>query len=189
MRPFEELYAFTNDASMTLVINNNSKPLMNSLYNIIYNKYTSPKCKVAITRKLMLKISKINNKLIRHESDLSKIQFSSTKNNGKVRSDFNDLKLILSDNNSKMLFKFDITAYKICYNELDDLKEYLRKLISQYDVFDLIILIDKNDIKILKYERNNFSLNNYINDNVFNMDRLLRSVKLRKIKLRNEKES
>jgi hypothetical protein len=139
----------------------------------------------------MLKISKINNKLIRHESDLSKIQFSSTKNNGKMKSDFNDLKLILFGVNSKILFKFDITAYKLYFEELDDLKENLQRLIPQYEVFNLIVLIDKNDIKILKYNRIDYSLNNFISsdNNVFNMDRLLRSVKLRKIQLRNEKES
>ncbi len=67
MQNLDKIYEYVKASTMILIINNNSKSLLDSLFNIIYNKYDLSKCKVESTRKLMLKLLTIKNKLIRHE--------------------------------------------------------------------------------------------------------------------------
>jgi len=191
MRTLDELYEYVNDSTMILVINNNSKSLLDSLYTSIYNKYSLSKCKCNTRGHLMRKFSTIKSKLIKVDFDLKYVQFSSSTANSKTIDDFDNLKLYLIENNSKILFKIDLSSYT-------DLFEILRfqqyKLIPQYMIFDLIILIDKKDIKILKYETENKSFNMFSNygnkeNMIFNIDRLIRKVKLSKIKKLYNEES
>lgn len=186
MENLDKLQEYINASTMTLIINNNSKSLLDALFNVIYNKYNSSKCKIITTKRLMLKLATIKNKLIRHDLDLSRLQFSSTRNSNVVRNDFNDLKIFLIENNSKFLLKFDIREYKINEEPLNTLEYFLHKMIPQYDTFNLIVLICKKDIKILRFQTENsaFSmLSPYGNKegHIFDITTLIRSTKLKKI--------
>lgn len=187
MENLDNIHKYINDSTMILVINNNSKSLLESLFNLLYNKYSSTKLKCTTTKGLMSKLSKIKNKLIRHETDLSKIQFSSSKNNSKLREDFGNLSLFLTENNSKILLKFDISSYVFDYEDTFRPYDLLRKIVPQYNLFNLVILIDKNDVKILQYITENESFNmfdQYGNKekHKFDITTLIRSTKLKKIR-------
>lgn len=187
MQNLDNIYEYIKASTMTLVINNNSKSLLDALFNILYNKYNLPKCRITTTKGLMLKLATIKNKLIRHETDLSKIQFSSTKNSNRVRADFNELLLYLIENNSKILFKFDIYDYKLNEESINNFEYSLHSMIPQYDSFNLIILIGKKNIEILRFHSNSsyFSMSNIYGNKenyIFDMTTLLRSTKLKKIK-------
>lgn len=196
MRTLDELYQYVNDSTMILVINNNSKSLLDAIFNRLYNKYVAPKCKCTTSKGLMLKLSKIKNKLIRHEFDLKKIQFSSSNTNSKIRNSFNDLQLFLMENNSKILLKLDISSYKYDSDDKFDIRteRFLYGVIPQYDIFNLIIFIDKKNIKIIKYQTdkkhfNMFNSYGFKEKYIFNIDSLIRNTKLKKIKLLSNKES
>lgn len=191
MKNLDEIYEYVNDVTTILVINNNSKLLLDSLYNSIYNKYSASKCKCNTRNHLMRKFSVIKSKLIRVDFDLKNAQFSSSTANSKTTEDFKLLKSYLIENNSKILFKNDLSSYS---DILTTLKFQAYRLIPQYSIFDLIILIDKQDIKILKYESENKSFNMFSNygnkeNMIFNIDSLIRKVKLSKIKKFYNEES
>lgn len=193
MKNLDEIHDFIKESAMILIINNNSKSLLDYFFDFIYKKYTLPKCKIDSSKGLMLRLSKIKNKLIRLDFDLKKIQFSSSNTASVIRANFNDMQIFLSENNSKILLKIDISTYKF-YTEITNrnLEYTLHNIIPQYDVFDFILLIDKNDIKILKCTRHHSSciFNSYgiEEDKIYSIDKLLRSVKLRKIQMKTGKE-
>jgi hypothetical protein len=184
MQNLDKIYEYVKASTMILIINNNSKSLLDSLFNIIYNKYDLSKCKVESTRKLMLKLSTIKNKLIRHESDLSRIQFGSSRNSDLVTHKFSELKTYLIENNSKLLLKYDIHDYKLDEELKSNFDYNLHRLIPQYNHFNLIILIGKNDIKIIRLDVNDYSfIYLYRNEDItFNLTPLIRNTKLKKLK-------
>lgn len=195
MKNLDEIYEYVNDVTTILVINNTSKLLLDSLYNSIYNKYSASKCKCNTRNHLMRKFSVIKSKLIRVDFDLKNAQFSSSTANSKTTEDFKLLKSYLIENNSKILFKTDLSYLGETHTKiLEILKFQAFRLIPQYRIFDLVILIDQKDVLILNYQTDSKSyslFNNYGNkENMcFNIDSLVRKVKLSKIGKMYNKES
>lgn len=191
MENLDKIHEIIKDATMILIINNNSKSLLDHVFNLIYNKYSSFKVKCNTRSHLIQKFSTIKEKLIRVEFDIKNIQFSSSTAHSKISEDFKNLKLFLMENKSKILFKSDLSSYNI--DIFDTLKYSAYRLIPQYNIFDLVILIDKKDIKIIKLE-NEFKYFNifspYGNEEkyIFDITTLLRSTKLKKIQKRIENE-
>jgi hypothetical protein len=164
-------YIMHKDISMILVVNNNSKMLMNALCNSIYNKYTLHKSIITSNKGLKNKLGKQIEKLLRVDIDLNKIQFGSSTNRNRIYTDFSELKLNVIENCSKLLFKTDISLHKEYMNFSDPWYRFPLEY-----VFDLIILIDTEDIKIVK------RLNH--KSEIFNLEPLTRSVKLKQIQNR-----
>jgi hypothetical protein len=172
-----DIQEYVDKSTMILIINNNAKSLLNSLVNSIYNKCALIKYEYNKTKGLIEKVQKHKEKIIKIDLDLNKIQFTSSNNPKKLNSEFIILKSIILGNKSKILFKTDLSTYK----EYVDFKN-LRNYIIAYDTFDLIILIDKTDIKIL--ESINYS-RRYLE--TFSIEQLIRKVKLKQIQDRLKK--
>jgi hypothetical protein len=179
MKSLDEIYEYINsdnNLAMILIISNNkSKSLLNYLFNTIYKKCTLQKIEYDKCKGLIKRVEKHLKKIIKINLELTKIRFSSSNNPAKLYTDFVLLKSIVFDNMSKILFKTNLTSYK----NYVDLKN-LRESIIAYDIFDLIIFIDKDDIKVLKSRKRNL-------DGVFLMEQLLRKVKLKQIQDRLKK--
>lgn len=189
MNNLDKIHEYVKESTMILIINNNSKSLLDALFNSIYNKYNSKKIRIDSGKKLFFKLMNLKDKLIRIEYDLSKIQFTSSNNNNRLDSEFFLLKTYLSDNNSKLLIKTNLSNYK----EITDVTKFFYNQ-RKYNIFDLVILIDKNSIKILKNENDpcNVYKFNKEENGVFNLEPLLRHTKLTQIQNRlkiYEKES
>lgn len=180
MKNLDEIYEYINNENFKtiLIINNNSKILFNTFYESIYDKYLSSKMICKSGKGLMKKLSIIRNKFIRIDLSLNKIQFSSSTNQKRFDEDFETLKLYIIDNNLKIMFK---TNDSISIDNLSYIQKWNFQI--KYDKFDMIILLDKNDIKILKDKYWNIRNNNTINDhNVYSFLKLSRRVKLKQLK-------
>ena len=117
----------------------------------------------------MKKISIIKQKFVRIDLDLSKIQLSSSNSRERVQNDFKTLKDYLIENNSKIIFKNNTKL------KFDIISKSIYSYIPLYYIFDLVIFIDKKEIKITK--------NDYNHDNcIINIDSLIRKIKLKKLK-------
>jgi len=182
MQNTDKIYEHIKDSTTILIINNNSKLLLESLCDSISRRSTLQIIDFESRKGLMKKLTSIKNKFIKINYDLDLIQFRSSKNPSGLRSDFITVKVCVGDNNSKILFKTDAKLYnKHNYN-------YWSDLLPQYEAFDAIIYLDKKEAKILRsggFSRVRFDVENYI----FNIDSLIRSTKLRQIKLNSKKES
>jgi len=178
MKNLDEIYEYVDESSMILIINNNAKSLMNYLFDNIYKKSTLQKYKFEKCKGIIGKITKLKEKVIKIDIDLNKVQFSSSNNNRKKLSEFIILNSIISENKSKILFKTDLSSYK----EYVDFKN-ITQTIPSYSAFDLIILIDKEHLKIIRYQSNGLGLG----DMILNIDQLLRRVKLKQIQDRLKK--
>ena len=178
MESINDIHEYIDKSTMILVINNNAKSLLNYLVNSIYNKCTLPKYEYTKTKGLIERVQKQKEKIIRIDLDLNKIRFTSSNNPKKLNSEFVILQSIIVENKSKILFKTDLSTYK----EYIDPKNIERSIVA-YDIFDLIILIDKEDIKMLQrpiYE----SQRDYRPEKErkkYPLDILLRRVKLKQI--------
>ena len=178
MKSLDEIYEYVNTdnkLAMILIINNNSKSLLNYLCNTIYKKCTLQKVEYDKSKGLIRKVEKHQEKIIKVDLELNKIRFSSSNNPNKLHSDFAILKSIVFGNMSKVIFKTDLSSYK----EYFDIKD-LRSYIIAYSVFDLVILIDKKNIKIFKSNGTDYSMRT-VDKVTFSMDQLLRKVKLQQI--------
>lgn len=181
IQDLDKIYEFIyrDNLKLILIINNNSKLVLNYLYNSIYNKYPLSKVKCSSGKGLMKKLSSIKNKLIRIDLTLNKVQLSSS--TIQTDSNFNTLKTYIAENNSKILFKFDYNFdFNLSYHEMN-------QFMCKYDMFDLIILLDKNDIKILKWSywnirKNNNNIYSVSDTYVFSILKLVRNVKLKQLK-------
>ena len=143
MKNLDEIYEYVNDVTTILVINNTSKLLLDSLYNSIYNKYSASKCKCNTRNHLMRKFSVIKSKLIRVDFDLKNAQFSSSTANSKTTEDFKLLKSYLIENNSKILFKTDLSYLGETHTKiLEILKE--EQVIKTLYTPKINLLVDKN---------------------------------------------
>ena len=158
-------------STMILVINNNSKLLFDTLLDSIYKKYNPPKIKISSRKKLLFKLSRIKNKMILLDFDLKKIQFSSSSNDSqKIRGNFLELKDFLTVNGSKLLVKTDVVFYK---EKIDFNTFYLSN--SIFYLFDLIIFIDKEKLKVIKRD---FGVNR---SEELKLEQLIRKSKLKKL--------
>jgi hypothetical protein len=137
-----------------------SKIMLDNVYKYIYNKYTGDKC-VCKPKGFLKKIKILKDKLIRIDTSLDKIQFSSSNNNFRLEQDFESVRLNSCDNNCKMIFKH----YNNNINRI-----YLYRA-------DLIISVNENDCSILK---NRHSDEHDVN---FNINFLRRKSKLQKLNL------
>lgn len=184
MGNIDKIYEYVEESTMILIINNNSKLLLDTLVNFIYNKSSLKKYEYTKTKGLLEKVQKQKEKIIRIDLDLNKIRFTSSNNPKKLNSEFVILQSIIVENKSKILFKTDLSTYK----EYVDPKNIEQSIVA-YDVFDLIILIDKTDIKMLQrpiYE----SYRDYRPEKErkkYSIEQLLRRVKLRQIQDRLKK--
>ena len=175
MNDINKLQEYIKDSSMILVINNNSKLLMNTLFDSIYKKYSLSKTQFDSRRRLISKLSRIKNKLIKLNFDLTKIQFTSSSNNKiQLRTDFLTLKTNIQENKSKLLLKTNLAFYDknpSFHLAVEDWNS------PYYRIFDLIIFIDKDNIKIVdKYRTTKATLE---------IDQLIRKTKLKKLNLKS----
>lgn len=170
MRNLDEIYEYINQSRMTLVINNNKKDLLNSFCRKIYNQYKGSKSKISTNKGLFKKLSTTTNKFM----DINKIQLSSSKS--EIFYELLSLKKYAIENSSNFLFKYnrqeDITFAEIWNKRFYFYKD--PKLVYYDKIFDLIILIDKKHIEILKGELYN---------NSFDITKLVRRTKLKKLEL------
>ena len=163
MRNLEEIHNYVEVSTLILVINNNSRSLLDSFYNLIYKKYPYKKSAVKSSKGLMKKISMTKDKLIKIDIDFKKLQFSSSNTSSKLWEDFLTIKACVIDNKSKILFKAN--------------QNY--KNIEQFSIiFDLIIMINKTSIKLVRTPDRYW---NYGDDNLFSIDKLTRSTKLKQL--------
>ena len=177
----EKIYKYVNsdkNSTMILIINNNSKSLLNYLCDTIYKKCTLQKIEYDKCKGLIKRVEKHQEKIIKIDLELNKIRFTSSNNPNKLYSDFVILRSIAFDNMSKLLFKTDLSSYK----EYVDIKN-LRQNIIAYDHFDLVVLIDKDDIKVLKRKGVGYARKD-LDKGTFPIDQLLRKVKLKQIQER-----
>ena len=181
MMELGKIHEFVNESSMILIINNNSKSLMDYLFNSIYKKCTLQKYKFEKCKGIIGKIEKLKDKIIKIDIELNKVQFSSSNNYRKRITEFLTLKSIIHENKSKILFKTDLSSYK----EFVDLK-YIYRSIPSYDAFDLVILIDKECIRIINHRTSGY-IHFMDGDVTFNMDQLLRKTKLKQLQNRLKK--
>lgn len=133
MKNLNNILEIFDESTMVLIINNNSKSLLDYLFNFIYSRYSFSKCKISSAKGLLKKILFIENKLIAINLDLKNIQLNGTTSKKKLIENLKSIKLALEENNSKVLFKINSLDY------------------YYHDFFDCIIKIDKRDIKIIKY--------------------------------------
>jgi len=182
MENLDTIHEHLKESTTILIINNNSKLLLDSLCNYISRKNSLQVIDFDSRKGLMKKLTSIKNKFVKINYDLDLIQFRSSKNPSGLRSDFITVKVCARDNNSKILYKTDAKLYnKHKYNFWSD-------LLPQYEAFDAVIYLDKKEAKILRsggFSRVRFDVENYI----FNIGSLIRSAKLKQIELNIKKES
>jgi len=171
-----KVHEYVNDSTMILIINNNSKLLLDYLFNLIYKKNSLQKYEYDKCKGIIKKIEKLKDKIIKINLDLNKVQLTSSNNRKKILTDFMVLRSIVDANCSKILCKTDLSTYK----EYVDLK-YLYTSIPSYDVFDLIFFIGKENIKIIKKRGVDYTSRN-LDKVTFNMDQLIRKTKLKQLK-------
>ena len=160
MKNLEQILEFVNDSTTILIVSkNNSKILSNHLTNYVYKnsklqKYDIDKCKALLKR-----LEKYKNRIIKFNFDITKLQISSS--NARIESDFHNLIELAFNNNLKLLFEYDLP---ITYG--------INRIPFMY-FFDLIILVNNNEAKIIQNRK-------YYNTEkeVFNLDIFLRKIKL-----------
>lgn len=173
MRNLDEIYEYVNQSRMTLVINNNKKELLNAFCRKIYNQHKDSKSRISTNKGLFRKLCTTTNKFIEINMDIDKIQFSSSKSN--FYYELRSLKEYAIENRSKFLFKYN-RQEDVTFAEIWNKRFYKDPKLVYYDrIFDLIILIDKEHIEILKGER--------LDNNIFDMTKLVRRTKLKKLEL------
>lgn len=178
LRKLNELPEIIKDSTMVLIVNNNSKSLLEPLCNIMFKKYKSRKTKIRSTKGLYKKLLITTNKLVRIDFDFENITLNGSKSN--LNHDLKILKESLTENNSRVLFKTDISKHNRTYNP-----KFIRtELERKYYIFDSIILIDK-EIIIIKYSPTSYDCYD-IGTRKFELSQLVRSSKLKKLKLFNE---
>jgi len=169
MQNLDKIHDYILESNMILIMNNNSQLLLNALMNKIYNKYPLKKRQIRTGKGLYKKLIDVKDKLVKINIRLSKIQLGSSTNKNKIYYDFKILQACVVENKSKLLFY-----------ETKEFNYHFRKNpyynMPLYNVFDLIIMIDKNDIKIIKYR-------NGSDKEKFDIKPLLRSTKLRQLNL------
>lgn len=162
MQDLDKILDYISKSKIIIIINksNNfdSKIMLDNVYKYIYNKYPGDKC-ICKPKGFLKKIQTLKDKLIRIDTSLDRIQFSSSNNEFRLSHDIKSIQLISFDNNCKMLFKNYNSNISAIY------------LYSA----DLIISVDENECKILK--------NRYLyeNDIFFNINFLRRKSKLEKL--------
>jgi len=170
MRNLDEIHEMIQRSTIILILNSHSKSVLNSLYNLIYNKYPYKKTELKNTKGLIKKISTIKSKLIRINTDLSRVQFGSSSTSIKTLENFNTLRLYIMENECKLLFQ--TSHFKLgtngSYGNFSSIN------------FDLILLIEKNQLKVITYGYGLYKWKD--EDRIFNIDKLVRNTKLNKIK-------
>lgn len=161
MRNLDEIHETVEKSTLILIINNNSTSI-NSFFNLVYKKYPNKKSEIKSSKGLMRKISIAKDKLIKIDIDLKKLQFSSSNTSTKLWEDFIAVKTYALDNKLKILFKAN--------------RKY-RSIEQLYSIFDLIILIDKTYIKLIRTPDKYWSYG----DDVFSIDKLIRNTKLKQL--------
>lgn len=166
MHDLDKILEYINKSTMILLINksNNkdSKIILFNLYEYLYNKYDGDKC-ICKPKGFLKKISILKDKLIRIDTDLDKIQFSSSNNNFRIANDIRTIQLNLLDNSCKIIFKTSNTNISSMY----------------FYTFDLIITVNDKVCNILK---NRYS---YEPNNNFNIEFLRRRAKLKRLNIIN----
>ena len=175
-----------------LIVSVHSKSLLEALCDIVYNKYSKDKGKLEKYSGIINRISKIKNKLICADTDLKKIQLSSSNSADHRRRDFSLMFSYLADNSSKLMLKLDLSKYKFSLDAEQTTYE-IQRVIEQfapYSLFNLIVLIDKTKIHVLHDSTYTFRTNSGLpwmrnqkpdeKDDI-PIDQLLRICKLRKI--------
>lgn len=169
MTNLDKLYEYidTKDTVMVMIINNNSKPLLDSLCNKIYNNYKKSKVKISTRKGLFKKLIFIKEKLIRVDFDFDSINFNGTTNLTRRKEDLSLIRSSLIENKSKLLCRVNLY--------FDFNKNLKNNLYSRYYEFDLVILINKEEIEIIKSDY-------HCVEKHFSLDQLIRKTKLDKIK-------
>jgi hypothetical protein len=162
MQNLDKILEYINKSNIIIIIsksnNVDSKIMLDNVYKYIYNKYPGDKC-ICKPKGFLKKIKILKDKLIRIDTCLDKIQFSSSNNNFRLRQDFECVQANSIDNNCKMIFKIYNSNISTIY------------LYSA----DLIIGVKENDCSIIK---NRYS---YENDIIFDINFLRRKSKLQKL--------
>lgn len=179
MESLDKIHAHVERSTMILVVSNNTKSLLDTLFNSLYKKCSLQKVKFETRKGLMRKLPKIKNKIIKIEYDLEKIQFSSSTNTTREHTTFLTLKAYLKENNSKLLIKTDVSKIK------DFSKALSYSIPPKYQLFDLVIYLDKKEIKLIRYADRTYKKG----ENIFDINRLLRNTKLKQIQKKIQKGS
>jgi len=171
MENLEELYKYFNEPITILIINNNSKKVFDRFFNIVYNKIDTKKINIKSRKGLFNKIITTKNKLIRIDFDFNSIQFSSSKS--RMREDISDIINSLIENNSRLLCRTDNYL-----NKNIDIQNIHRYYLI--DKFEMVILIDKEEVKLIKHQTKSFIYYND-QDKTFNITKLIRSTKIKNL--------
>jgi len=173
MENLEEIYKYFQEPTTILIINNHSTKVLDSFFDIVYNKTIARKINIKSRKGLFYKLMKIKNKLIKIDFELDSVQFSSSKTKSKIFKDFIDIKESLTENNSKLLCRTDVRLNKKI--EADKIYNYYLT-----NIFQLIIFIDKEEIKLIKHKTESCR---YYNDSgkTFNITKLVRGTKIKKL--------
>lgn len=179
MQTIDKIYECVNSSTMILIISD-KKLLLNSLLDSIYKKYIGQKTIFDSRKNLMQKLTSIKGKLIKLNYDLGKVQFRSSRNQG-LGEDFQTLKLCLTDNFSKILISANSASSGLQITDsLNNISYYYDVRINrEFDAFDLVIFIDKKDIKLIRYSGQNRNIKK--EENIINIDTLIRSTKLKQL--------
>lgn len=178
MGDFDKIYDYVEQSTMILIINNNSKLLLDTLVNSIYKKCPLQKIKYEKCKGLFRKIEKVKDKIIKVDLDLNKIRFTSSNNPTKLHSDFTILQSVIENNKSKLIIKTDLSNYK----QYMDIRNFNQNIVA-FNVFDLIIFIDKEYIRLLRIR----SVPWFNDEKYYPLDQLLRKAKLNQLKERLKK--
>ena len=178
MQTIEKIYDYVNSSTMILIIGD-KKSLLDSLFDSIYKKYPDQKTVFDSRKKLLQKLSSIKGKLIRLDYDLGKVQFRSSRNQG-LSEDFVTLKMCLQDNNSKILIRANSFSSGLQIDDYPNNNYYYGVRVNrEFDAFDLVLFIDKKDIKIIRCSGQGRNIKK--EDNIINIDTLIRSTKLKQL--------
>lgn len=171
MENLDEIYKYFKEPTTMIIINNNSKKVLESFINIVYKKIKSKKQTINSRKGLYYKLTNIKNTFIKIDFEFNSLQLTSSKAN--FIKDIMSVKTALTENESRLLCCTDFKK-----NENIDLKNMYRNHLNH--IFDLVIFIDKNKIKLISYNTKSFQ---YYNDvgKEFNISKIVRSTKIKKI--------
>lgn len=169
MENLDKLHEWIEKSTMVLIVNDNKKPILQALFNLIYNKYPYKKVSINTCKGFNKRVTLIKNKLIKVDLDLNKIQFTSSNNSYIQYQHFMLIKSFLIDNNSKLLLKTNYFSYFHMSSELKS-------------IFNLIIKINDNNIQIIRLSLENSYFNQVVKEEMFfDISVLIRSVKLKQL--------
>lgn len=171
MENLDNIYKYFEEPITMLVVNNNSTKVLDEFFKLVYKKINTRKIEIRSRKGLFNKLLTICGKVIKLNYELSSIQFGSSKST--INKDFKEIRVALEENNSRLLCRTDVRL-----NSQLDVKRIYHSNINNH--FDLIVLIEKDKMILIKCHTKSFM---FYNDNgtEYDISRLVRSTKLKKI--------